>query len=129
MDANCQSVLRAPEVCPPTCRVYGTTNTNQQIKLFDADYKNEITQVKPGQTITIELKAVLNQDWNKADKGWVEISNGKSSAQKFEVIETGPNTGIFTEKYQIPEVKNSDDLVVSYGYIGFTEIASVKIAK
>jgi hypothetical protein len=92
---------------------------SQQIKLFDADYKNEITQAKPGQTINIELKAALNQDWNKAEKGWVEIRNGRSPSIKLEVNETGPNTGLFTAKYQLPKSKKGDKTEVTYGYLGF----------
>jgi hypothetical protein len=98
---------------------------SQQIKLFDADYKNEITQAKSGQTITIELKAALNQDWNKAEKGWVEIRNGISPAIKLEVIETGPNTGLFTAKYIVPKAKKKVE--VSYGYLGFMKKADLTI--
>jgi hypothetical protein len=92
---------------------------SQQIKLFDADYKNEIKQARPGQTITIELKAALNQDWNAADKGWVEISNGTGTFTKLEVVETGVNTGILTAQYQLPKSKKGDKTEVSYGYLGF----------
>jgi len=98
---------------------------SQRIKLFDADYKKEITQAKPGQTITVELKAALNQDWNKADKGWVEIRNGKEPVTKLEVTETGPNTGLFTAKYQLPKGKNSGRTEVSYGYMGFEKKAII----
>lgn len=98
---------------------------SHQIKLFDADYKNEISQAKPGQTITIELKAALNQDWNKAEKGWVEIGNGKSPEQKLEVTETAANSGIFTAKYQLPKDKNVDKTEVSYGFLGFEKKAII----
>jgi hypothetical protein len=98
---------------------------SQQIRLFDSDYKNEIMQAKSGQTITIELKAALNQDWNKADKGWVEIRNGESAAIKLEVIETGTNTGLFTAKYIVPKTKNKVE--VSYGYLGFMKKADLTI--
>lgn len=95
-----------------------STLGSQQIKLFDADYKNQIAGAKSGQTITIELKAALNQDWNKADKGWVEISSGNSSVTKIEVMETGTNTGIFTAKYSVPKVKKGAKIKVLYGYLG-----------
>ncbi|MDP4275254.1 MAG: cellulase N-terminal Ig-like domain-containing protein [Bacteroidota bacterium] len=91
---------------------------SQQIKLFDAESKNEISQVKSGQTITIELKAALNQDWNKIDKGWVEIKNGNELPQKLEVTETGANSGIFTAKYSVPKTKKGTEIKVSYGYLG-----------
>jgi hypothetical protein len=98
---------------------------SQQVKLFDADYKNEIAQAKPGQTITIELKAALNQDWKKVDKGWVEIRNGKSPAIKLEMLETGSNTGLFTAKYQLPKGENGAKTEVSYGYLGFEKKATI----
>ncbi|MDP4188785.1 MAG: cellulase N-terminal Ig-like domain-containing protein [Bacteroidota bacterium] len=91
---------------------------SQQIKLFDAESKNEISQAKSGQTITIELKAALNQDWNKIDKGWVEIKNGNELPQKLEVTETGANSGIFTAKYSVPKTKKGTEIKVSYGYLG-----------
>ncbi|MBL7969777.1 MAG: hypothetical protein JNK09_22435 [Prolixibacteraceae bacterium] len=91
---------------------------SHQIRLFDADFKNVISQAKPGQNITIELKAALNQDWNKADKGWVEISTGNQPAQKVELTETGLNTGIFTTKYQVPKLKKGTEIKVTYGYFG-----------
>jgi hypothetical protein len=96
---------------------------SQHIKLFDSEYKNEIKQAKPGQKITIELKAALNQDWYTAEKGWVEIRNGTSPAIKLEVIETRPNTGLFTAKYQLPKSKEGDKTEVSYGYLGFEKKA------
>lgn len=100
---------------------------SQQVKLFDAIYKNEITKGKPGQTITIELKAALNQDWNKADKGWVEIRNGNDHPSKVEVNETGANTGIFTAKYSLPKEIKGDKSEVTYGYFGFTKKATLSI--
>ncbi len=101
----------------------------QSIKILDADSKKVISSVKPGQTITIELKAALNQDWNKADKGWVEISYDKNNPEKFEVMETGPNSGIFTCRYQVPKGIISGKLVVSYGYLGFATKAELVIKK
>lgn len=90
-----------------------------QLRLYDADYKNEIKQAKPGQTISVELKAALNQDWNQADKGWVEIITGNEPVQKIELTETGSNTGVFNAKYQVPKLKKGDKMKVTYGYFGF----------
>lgn len=98
---------------------------SQQIRLFDADYKNEIAQAKAGQTITVELKAALNQDWNKVDKGWVEINNGLGAVTKLEVTETGANSGIFTAKYQLPKAKSGSKTEVCYGYLGFEKKANI----
>jgi hypothetical protein len=91
---------------------------SHHIRIFDHEYNNEIIQIKSGQTITIELKAALNLDWNKSDKGWVEIQLGNEHAQKIEVIEKGANSGIFVAKYKVPKVKKGSRLKVSYGYFG-----------
>lgn len=102
-----------------------STLGSQHLKIFDASYRQEITNAKAGQTVTIELKAALNQDWNKEDKGWVEIVAGNEPATRLEVTETGPNTGIFTAKYVVPENKNKVE--VSYGYLGFSKKAGLAI--
>ena len=98
----------------------------QHIKLFNESGQNEIKNAKSGQTITIELDAALNQDWNKPDKGWIEVENGKKPLQKVELIESGPNTGRFTTKYKIPSAGNAKKLVFSYGYLGLSCVASLE---
>ncbi|HSU49121.1 MAG TPA: hypothetical protein VLJ41_00960, partial [Segetibacter sp.] len=100
---------------------------SQQVRLFDAEFKNEIFRAKPGQTITIELRSALNQDWNKIDKGWVEIKLGNGPATKLEVTETEANTGIFTAKYIVPKVKKGSSLEVTYGYFGLGQKANLMV--
>ena len=73
------------------------------------------------------MKAALNQDWNKEDKGWVKISKMNGASEKLEVIETGSNTGLFTTKFKVPVQKVGDEIVVSYGYFGFGTEAVMKI--
>ncbi len=99
----------------------------QHIRIFDEAYGKEITSVKPGQTVTIELKAALNQDWNKADQGSVDINRGNNITEKLDVLETGPNTGLFEAKYKIPSSKTGDKIEISYGYFGFGTRAVLKI--
>ncbi len=99
----------------------------QHIRIFDEASKKEITIAKPGQTVAIELKAALNQDWIKADKGWVEIRCGMGTAEKIEVTETGSNTGLFTAKYKVPVLKSGEEIVASYGYFGFETKACIKV--
>lgn len=95
-----------------------STIGSHHIRIFNQEYNSEIAHAKSGETITIELKAALNLDWNKSDKGWVEIQLGNEPAQKIEVIETGTNTGIFTTKFIIPKLKKGSRVKVSYGYFG-----------
>ncbi|NJO69311.1 MAG: hypothetical protein HC830_08575 [Bacteroidetes bacterium] len=103
---------------------FATLGTHH-IRIFDEVYKSELTSAKSGQMVTIELNAALNQDWNKADKGWVEITTDKGELNKVEVVETGMNTGIFTAKYLLP--KNAKNIKVSYGYLGFDANAILSI--
>ncbi len=103
------------------------TPGTQKIRIFNEAYKNEIASAKSGQTITIELKAALNQNWNKVDKGWLEITKVKGSSEKLEVTETDSNSGIFTAKYIVPAQKNSEDIIFSYGYFGLGTKAIIKI--
>ena len=100
---------------------------SQHIKIYDEAYGKEITTAKPGQIVTIELRAALDQDWNKQDKGWVELSKMKGASEKLEVIETACNSGLFTTKYKVPVLKAGDEIVVSYGYFGFGTEAVIKI--
>ncbi|MCC5928654.1 MAG: hypothetical protein JJU28_05355 [Cyclobacteriaceae bacterium] len=95
-----------------------TTIGSHHVRIFDHEYNKEINQTKSGQTITIELKAALNLDWNKSDKGWVEIQLGNDHPQRIEVTETDANSGIFTAKYKIPKAEKGSRLKVSYGYFG-----------
>ncbi len=97
-----------------------STLNSQHIKIFDKKYKNNITQAKVGDTIIIELKAALNQNWNKKDIGWVEV-NGK----KIKVEETENNSGIFITKFDVP--KGSSKLNISYGYLGFEKKCLINI--
>jgi hypothetical protein len=97
-----------------------STLGSQHVKFFDADYSKEINESKPGEKVTIELKAAINKDWNKKDTGWI-LLNGK----KQEVIETGKNTGIFTMQYEI--LDTDDTIIASYGYLGFEKTDSVTI--
>ena len=100
---------------------------SQQIRFLDAPMTNVITQVNPGETITIELKAALNQDWNKVDKGWVDIVYGNDIRNKLEVVETGVNTGLFIAKLKIPQILKSKTITVSYGYLGLGKTARINI--
>jgi len=87
---------------------------------------NPISSVEPGSTVIIELRAALNQDWEKAEKGWVLVSEGDNPSKRIEVTETGPNTGIFTAKYSIsPILKGS--LKVSYGYMAFEKSCTLPV--
>jgi hypothetical protein len=105
-----------------------STLGSHHVKIFDASYKNEITTAKPGQKVILELKAALNQNWDKVDKGWVEISKG-AKPERAEVTETGPNTGIFTTEYIVPKTGQGSKLTVSYGYLGFEKKAELTITR
>jgi hypothetical protein len=106
-----------------TFATLGTTS----LKVFDENYRTEINTAKSAEILTIELRAALNQDWNNADKGWIEINVGNGKISKLEVTETGINTGILTGKYVVPKMKKGSELKVSYGYLGFEKSVSLAI--
>ncbi len=100
---------------------FSSLNRNH-LKIFDESYENEITECRAGELVTIELKAALNQDWDKKDKGWVEV-NG----EKLTVIETGNNTGVFIATYKVGFDQKS--LRACYGYLGFEKECEIKVVK
>ena len=101
---------------------------SHHLKVFDENYNDEIEIVKRGQSIVIELKAALNQDWNKQDKGWVLV-HGAEDIQRIAVIETDVNSGIFTAKFKIPKRMNTSNLLVTYGYLGLQKTVELKITE
>lgn len=105
-----------------------STLGSHHIKIFDSGYNKEIESVPFGKKVVIELKAALNLDWNKVDKGWIVIDTGIET-QKVAVVETNVNTGIFTASYKIPRNANIKKVVAKYGYLGFEKIAVVNITR
>ncbi|MDO6518760.1 cellulase N-terminal Ig-like domain-containing protein [Zobellia uliginosa] len=94
-----------------------STLGSHSLKVFDAKYKEEISSVKPGQSITIQLKAALNLDRNAIDQGWVLLKHGEET-EKINLKESGANTGTFVGSFKIPKNSSVSFLVLSYGYLG-----------
>lgn len=94
-------------------------NTNNQL----------VQHAKAGDKVRIELKAALNIDWDKKDKGWVEVMIDNAAPQKIAVVETGENTGIFATDYTIPAQAKGQNLKVSYGYFGFEKVQHIEVAR
>lgn len=78
-----------------------------------------ISSAKIGDKIVIELRAALNIDWNRKDKGWVEVTVGNGTPQRVVVEETDVNSGLFTAQYTIPSDARKKRVSFSYGYFGF----------
>ena len=104
-----------------------STLGSHRIRILDAKTGEAIEEAKSGQNVLIELKAALNQDWEKRDQGWVGVRAGDQATQKLVLRETGPNTGVFTARYRMP--RNAETVVVSYGYLGFEKEAVLKITE
>jgi hypothetical protein len=86
-----------------------------------------ISSAKKGENVTIELKAALNQDWDKAETGYVLLHIDNELPQKLQVTETGTNTGVFRAHYRISQ--NAKSVKWSYGYIGFEQRIALTIGK
>ena len=89
---------------------------------------NETAAAKPGQTITIALKAALNQDTKARERGWVLIK-GEEGFTKLDVVETDNNSGIFTAKYIVPRTAKEKIIEVSYGYWAFAKTTQIHVQK
>ncbi|QGY47525.1 hypothetical protein GM418_28800 [Maribellus comscasis] len=105
-----------------------STIGSHNLKIFDTDYNNERYNVKSGEKIIIELKAALNQNWDKKDTGWVEIDDGLGNVKKLTLTETGENTGVFTTQFEVPQNEDLKMIKVRYGYLGLEKEAVVNIS-
>lgn len=104
-----------------------STLDSHSVRVLD-EAGNETAAAKPGQTITIALRAALNQDAKARERGWVLIK-GEDGITKLDVVETDDNSGIFTGKYMVPRAAKEKTLEVSYGYWAFTKAAKIHIRK
>lgn len=87
---------------------------SQTIRILDRNAHVITQEVEAGANVTVELKAALNQNRTKRDKGWMEVMvDGK--ATRLELIETEPDSGIFRTTYTIPQTQRVDFV---YGYWG-----------
>lgn len=103
-----------------------STLGSHSIRVLD-DTEKQISTAKPGQTITIELKAALNQDANIRERGWVLMTDGGQIPTKLEVVETNNNSGIFTTKYAVPRATKANAIEISYGYWAFKKATQLRI--
>ena len=86
-----------------------------------------VTAAEAGDKLRVRLKAALNIDWNKKDKGWVEVKIDDKVVQRLPVEETAPNSGLFEGEYKIPAAASGKQLTFSYGYFGFDKKAQVTV--
>lgn len=86
-----------------------------------------VTAAEAGDKLRVRLKAALNIDWNKKDKGWVEVKIDNKVVQRLSVEETAPNSGLFEGEYKIPASASGKQLTFSYGYFGFDKKAQVTV--
>ena len=103
-----------------------STLGSHSLKVLDSESTTEISEVKPGQTVNILLKAALNVDRNTKDKGWVLLKTGEQT-ENIALTETGINTGIFTAKFKIPKNTDVNILELSYGFLGFEQSLTLNV--
>lgn len=101
-----------------------STLATHRLRILDEDGR-DIQSTSHGQTIMIELKAALNQNYDQPDMGWIDISVDNQELERLEVIETGPNTGLFCGEYTVP--CGAKSLKASYGYLGFDKSITISI--
>lgn len=95
-----------------------STLGSQTVDVVTSDGR-PVTAAEAGNKLRVRLKAALNIDWNKKDKGWVEVKIDDKVVQRLPVEETAPNSGLFEGEYKIPASASGKQLTFSYGYFGF----------
>ena len=103
-----------------------STLGSQTVDVVTSEGKT-VTAAEAGDKLRIRLKAALNIDWNKKDKGWVEVKIDDKVVQRLPVEETAPNSGLFEGEYKIPASASGKQLTFSYGYFGFDKKAQVTV--
>lgn len=103
-----------------------STLGSQTVDVVTSDGK-PVTAAEAGDKLRVRLKAALNIDWNKKDKGWVEVKIDDKVVQRLPVEETAPNSGLFEGEYKIPAAASGKQLTFSYGYFGFDKKAQVTV--
>lgn len=86
-----------------------------------------VAAAEAGDKLLVRLKAALNIDWNKKDRGWVEVKIDDKVVQRLPVEETAPNSGLFEGEYKIPAAASDKQLTFSYGFFGFDKKAQVTV--
>lgn len=103
-----------------------STLGSQTVDVVTSDGRH-VTAAEAGDKLCVRLKAALNIDWNKKDKGWVEVKIDDKVVQRLPVEETAPNSGLFEGEYKIPAAASGKQLTFSYGYFGFDKKAQVTV--
>lgn len=103
-----------------------STLGSHSLWVLDAEGKEQLVKAKLGETVIVQLKAALNINPEKKDKGWIVINDGNGH-QKLDLLETEVNSGIFTTTYDIPKNVSMSFLEISYGYLGFEKSVELKI--
>lgn len=103
-----------------------STLGSQTVDVVTSDGR-PVTVAEAGDKLCVCLKAALNIDWNKKDKGWVEVKIDDKVVQRLPVEETAPNSGLFEGEYKVPAVASGKQLTFSYGYFGFDKKAQVTV--
>lgn len=103
-----------------------STLGSQTVDVVTSDGR-PVTAAEAGDKLCVRLKAALNIDWNKKDKGWVEVKIDDKVVQRLPVEETAPNSGLFKGEYRIPAAASGKQLTFSYGYLGFDKKAQVTV--
>lgn len=103
-----------------------STLGSQTVDVVTSEGKT-VTAAEAGDKLRVRLKAALNIDWNKKDKGWVEVKIDDKAVQRLPVEETAPNSGLFEGEYKIPAAASGKQLTFSYGYFGFDKKVQVTV--
>ncbi len=95
-----------------------STLASHKLEVVDKKGNPVPKEVKNKKDVIIKLKAAINQDWEKAETGWVNIQVDDKTPVQVELTETDKNSGVFTGKLRLDYPAGSN-ISISYGYMGF----------
>lgn len=125
-----------------------STLGSHSLRLLDSAGETAVGSVARGDSLRVELRAALNQDYGDPEElipshddaresGWVEVRLNQGAARRIAVRETGPNTGVFTAIVKIGQDEAPEEATVaadpgdvvefSYGYLAFRRAAYVTV--
>jgi len=85
-----------------------------ELELFDAEFSEALTTVRPGDRVGVRLRAPLNFDYHHVEEARVQVI-GPSGEQAVAVVETSVNSRYFEGVFTI-DAEAGDEFTIAYGF-------------
>ncbi|MCG8375104.1 MAG: hypothetical protein MI702_01320, partial [Chlorobiales bacterium] len=99
---------------------------SHRLTVWDPERKHQLTKVRQGDQVLVQLRAALNMETTKVETGTLQVYQDDTFLKTINVKETGPNTGLFQSLDTI-DCKKDSRLTYAYGYLGFEQKALLEV--